>query len=372
MPPVEEDELISSWLGRTARFYGMSVSDLFDGNGVDRSISDLAAIDVGLPRAVIRPIARLLNITVDGLAKHTIAVAYPWAIGLLARESYGGTFDHDAPLRPAVCPLCLDQQRATRGFSWLRSEWVLAWRTMCSRHSIRLIEGGSETVHPAWQGFFGRHHCIQQATCPAMPNGETQRPQILPAYRSGATEAVDSRLLQIQDVLVTNAAVGKNRNSAAEDDISIVVGDVLWALTRVDRGWPDRLAYEEFALPQFDSDWHIARRRRLGPTDYTRLGVFVRHAMMAAAVVLADDPDRCPRVAGPGFSTFSELMRLLGILTVVDANELRTRSARWPARFARRIVPGLTPELRRRAGRPSLQSTGYFRLLPLSLRFTGN
>jgi hypothetical protein len=141
---------------------------------------------------------------------------------------------------------------------------------------------------------------------------------------------MNARLLHIQNAFAANATLGKKLNRGAENDIVMVVGDVLWALTRADRGWPDRPAYEEFALPQFDSDWHIARRRRVGPTDYPHLGVFVRHAMMAAAVALADDPDWCPRLIGPRVSRLSELGRLLDILTVSDADELRSRSAQWP------------------------------------------
>ena len=32
----------------------------------------------------------------------------------------------------------------------------------------------------------------------------------------------------------------------------IMFGDMLWALTRVDRGWHDRLVYEEYVPPQYD------------------------------------------------------------------------------------------------------------------------
>jgi hypothetical protein len=55
----------------------------------------------------------------------------------------------NAPLRLSICPRCLDQQRTTRDFSWLRSEWVLIWRTMCGHHAVRLIEGDYQTVQQA-------------------------------------------------------------------------------------------------------------------------------------------------------------------------------------------------------------------------------
>jgi len=47
VPPSEEDELISSWLARVARFYGYSVADLLDESDLDIRTIDLAAIDIG-------------------------------------------------------------------------------------------------------------------------------------------------------------------------------------------------------------------------------------------------------------------------------------------------------------------------------------
>jgi hypothetical protein len=329
VPPAEDDELISSWVTRIAGFYGQSVSDLFSQNGVDRSIADLAAIDMGRPRTAIKPLARLLNITVDGLAEHTISSAHPWASELVTRESFGAAPDHHAPLRPAVCPRCLEQQRATRGFSWLRREWVLAWRTMCRRHASRLIEGVDETVHPAWQDFFRRHKAVQLATCPGTLDVRAHFPR--PSAREAEfINALNARLADVQNALIAEAALGKSHLGSTKDRRTGMARDLLWALTRVDRGWPDRPVYESFALPQFDSAWHIARRRQIGPVDYSCLGVHVRHAIMAAAVALAVDPDLYPSLLGPNLSRLSELGRLLAILRPADADELRKRSAAWP------------------------------------------
>ena len=77
MPPCEEDELISSWLARVARFYGHSLADLFDESGLDPSRIDLAVIDIGPARAPLAPVASLLNLTVNSLASRTIASAFP-------------------------------------------------------------------------------------------------------------------------------------------------------------------------------------------------------------------------------------------------------------------------------------------------------
>ena len=86
MPPYEEDELISSWLDRVARFCGFSVDALLSENGLDPSKVDLAAIDIGLRCARFAPLANLLNTSVSALADRTIASAYPWATNFLARD----------------------------------------------------------------------------------------------------------------------------------------------------------------------------------------------------------------------------------------------------------------------------------------------
>lgn len=329
MPPIEDDELISSWLARIASFYGHSVSDLISQNGVDRS-TDLAAIDLGRPRAAIKPLARLLNITVDRLGERTISSAHPWASELIARESFGVASDLNVPLRPAVCPRCLEQQRVTRGFSWLRREWVLAWRTMCCHHATRLIEGVDETIHPAWQDFFRRHQGVQLVTCPGTLDVRAHFPPTPPARGAELIDALNARLVDVQDAMVADAALGKGRVGGTKNRRTRMVRDLLWVLTRVDRGWFDRPVYESFALPQFDSAWHIARRRRIGPVDYPRLGVDVRHAIMAAAIALTVDPDLYPKLVGSNLSRLGELGRLLAILRQEDAVELRKRSAEWP------------------------------------------
>src|SRR5208283_1545850 len=77
VPPCEEDELISSWLARVARFYGYSVADLLDESGLDIKTIDLAAIDIGLTRAPIGLLANMLNLSAELLAAHTIKSALP-------------------------------------------------------------------------------------------------------------------------------------------------------------------------------------------------------------------------------------------------------------------------------------------------------
>jgi hypothetical protein len=331
VPPIEEDELISSWLARVARFYGHSVFDLLDENGLDSRKVDLSAVDIGLTEEPLAPLAGLLNAPVSTLAEHTIASAYPWAVNGVARECGDFSFGTAPPLRPAVCPWCLEEQKSTRGFSWLRREWVIAGRTMCSRHGIRLIEGGEAAVGPRWEDFFKRHPRVQQATCAGSVTS-TIFQWVVPKSSTNPIERLNERLLQVQNIL---AADPKRKDGVGDDAImlALMIDDVLWALTRADRAFPERLVYEAFALQVFESDWHLVRRRSIAPADYTRFGVRVRHSMMASAAAVAGDENSLFGLCLPRFRSHNEIAFLLSILTKPDANELVLRSGRWPERL---------------------------------------
>ena len=245
MPPYEEDELISSWLDRVARFCGFSVDALLSENGLDPSKVDLAAIDIGLRCARFAPLANLLNTSVSALADRTIASAYPWATNFLARDWGFPLFGSTASLRAAACSWCLEQQRLNSGFSWLRREWVLACRTICPQHGVRLIEGGDAAIAPGWDDFFRSHPWVQQATC-AGPLISTPFQWAAPRQSAGPIEQMNERLLQIQNILAADPNAGSK--SAADDGpkLALVIRDILWALTRADRAFPKQIT---FALP---------------------------------------------------------------------------------------------------------------------------
>ncbi len=331
VPPCEEGELISSWLARVARFYGYSVADLLDDRGLDIRTIDLAAIDIGLTCAPIAMLANLLNISSELLSTHTIKSALPWAVDVLVHEAGRAPFGATPALRAATCPWCLELQRVNRGFSWIRMEWVLAWRTICPRHGVLLREAAEVPIAPAWEDFFRRHPRVQQATC----SGSSRAAQgeffaSPPPPCAGEIIHVNASLLQIQNVL---AADPRSRREAIAGDpvqLGVMVGDLLWALTRSDKAFPERIAYEAFALQAFDSDWHIARRRSDVPADFTRFGVMVRHSFMASAEIIAVGANPSSPLCLPRTRSYNELAFLLSILTTPDAGELIGRSSRWP------------------------------------------
>ena len=280
--------------------------------------------------APIGLLANLLNISVELLAAHTVKSALPWAVNGLAQETGSGPFGATPPHRAAICPWCLELQRIDRGFSWLRREWVLAWRTICPRHGVRLRESGDEPVAPTWQEFFRRHPRVQQATCSGSIRALQNEFSASSPPDAGETMQLNRSLLQIQNVLAANPKSGREAPAEDEVRVALMVGDILWALTRPDRAFPERIAYEAFALQAFDSDWHLARRRSSVPADYTRFGVIVRHSMMASAEIIAVGANPRSPLCLPRTRSQNELAFLLSILTSPDAEELVGRSSRWP------------------------------------------
>jgi hypothetical protein len=172
VPPIEEDELISSCGFRTAHFYGQPIAMFTRGNGITKQI-DLAKVDVGRPLTALKPVASLLGPTSAQLASYTTILAdYPWVSHLVAREAAAPGIWSRSQLHCAACPHCLEQQRLNRGVSWLRREWVLAPRTVCPVHCARLVEVPiGHVVHPVWADFLRGHQQSGQPICAIGPDG---------------------------------------------------------------------------------------------------------------------------------------------------------------------------------------------------------
>jgi hypothetical protein len=170
VPPPGEDELISSWLDRTARFYGQPLQALLGRIAPSGKHIDLAAVDLGRPRTALSPVAELLGLSLNGLLPHTMAAAYPWAGELVAAGAARPDGFGRPRLRYAACPHCLEQQRADRGTCYLRRAWVLAPRTVCSVHHVTLLEGQpGALLHPVLAACLRRHQPSDQPLCHLPP-----------------------------------------------------------------------------------------------------------------------------------------------------------------------------------------------------------
>jgi hypothetical protein len=157
--------LISSWLDRTAHFYGLPIAAIIR-SGTDAKQLDLANVDVGRPLTALKPVALLLGLTPAQLASYTILSAYPGISHLAAREAAAPGSWYRPQLHYAACPHCLERQRLNRGVSWLRREWVLAPRTVCAVHCVGLVEVQvGHVVHPVWADFLRGHQQSGQPIC---------------------------------------------------------------------------------------------------------------------------------------------------------------------------------------------------------------
>ena len=203
-------------------------------------------------------------------------------------------------LHNAACPHCLEQQRITSRVSWLRRVWVLSPMTVCPTHSVRLVEAGlGRLAHPTWSAFSHRH---RQAILPECSMGAATGSVVFEGLQdeNESTTAFCGHMANVQAHISANAA----RNTEAlpnsvDGHTAIVVADLIWAFTRADRHYPDRLVYEAFASPAMDNPWHMARRRLSGPAEFSTLPLEERHILLATATVTAVARDLKSRTFQP-------------------------------------------------------------------------
>lgn len=329
VPAAEDDELISSWLARTAQFYGRPLRALLADGSRQPSPIDLAGIDLGVTRHALTPVARLLGLDLDLLSQHTIAAGYPWAMNLVAQTASLPGAERPPRLRYAACSHCLEQQRAERGFSWLRREWIFAPRTVCKSHGVLLSEVDAGAVaHPTWVGFLRRHGGSAQTLHEAASGGlgEVELPDGPPP-----SSGLLCRIAALQTAMLALRAGGPTGDEPDTlGQMATVLSDLVWAFTRRDAIHGDRLVYEAFASDRLNSAWQIARHRRADPVEFRRLHLDERHRMLVTAVVLMGPTAlRDAFYSGP-CTTHPNVDALDGRLGPSDRKEFAARRAKWP------------------------------------------
>lgn len=333
IPPPEEDELISSWLDRIARFYGTPTWELF-GLIRGKTTVSLYAVDLGISDAALSLIAKRLGITNMQLFIRTIAGSYPWAVDHVARDSLMSTRRYPPRMRYAACPICLEHQKASRGFSWLRREWVLSLRTICRLHHIDLLEGDAGSiVHPAWSDFARVHRCAQQATSATQRAGAAT---LAPQEPCSSTLVSDFQrtIGTVEGTMLQLLARGKKRrmtanNRNADEEFALRVKDLVWAFTRSDALYGDRIVYDAVACDRLDDSWHKSRRRHPGPLDFNRLPIGFRHLLVATAILLAGPRLRLEAFYGFATNLEDNLAVISQRLSSLDRHHLARRQARW-------------------------------------------
>ena len=331
--PPEEDELISSWLDRIARFYGIPASELF-GLTRGKAMISLYAVDLGMSEPALSLIAKRLGITNKQLSIHTIAGAYPWAVSLIACNAHKPIRGHPPRIRYAACPICLEHQRAERGFSWLRREWILAARTICPLHNAFLLEGDAGSiVHPAWSDFTRVHRNVQQATSPC-PRSSTITSALPRPRNSTSVTEFEQTIAAVEGTMLLMLARGtgtgrKVRPRDADEEVALRVLDLLWAFTRSDDFCGDRIVYDAIACDRLDDAWHISRRRHAGPLDFNRLSVKFRHLLVVTATLLVGPRPQLEAFYGYATSLEHKLGLISQRLGASDRQDLAQRQTTW-------------------------------------------
>ena len=333
VPPPEEDELISSWLDRVARLYGTPTWELF-GLMRGKTTVSLYAVDLGTSEPALNLIAKRLGITNMQLFIHTISGVYPRAVDLVARDPYKSTRRYPQRLRYAACPICLEHQKVSRGFSWLRREWVLAARTICQVHKECLLEGDvGSIVHPAWSDFTRVHRNVQQATSP-IPRSTTST-SALPEFCSSTSISDFQRMIAtVEGTMLQLLARRKGtsrglRPRNAEEELALRVKDLIWAFTRSDDLCGDRIVYDAVACDRIDDAYHISRRRHPGPLDFNRLPIGFRHLLIVTATLLAGPRLQLEAFYGYPTSLEDNLAVISRRLGALDRQDLARRQKRW-------------------------------------------
>lgn len=319
----------------TARFYGRPAQALMAEAGTARRPADLSGVDLGVSRAALAPVAELLGADVERLASHTIAAAHPWATGLVAKTLADRNGRGGPRLRYAARPHCLEQQRAERGASWLRRAWVPAPRTVCPVHHVAMTEGQpGAAARPAWSGSLRLHRRCDVPVCAVAQDSSGP---VRPARRlpdDGPAGLLHRGMAAVQDGILALAARGQGslRSEVAAEGRAVVAADLVWAFTRADRHFPDRLIHEAFSSDLLDDAWRLARRRRPGPVGFAALHVDQRHLLLSTASVRAGPPAlRRAFRSAPG-GRRDDLATLHHRLRGADRTDLAEPRKRWPDR----------------------------------------
>ncbi len=333
VPQPEEDELISSWLDRIARFYGSPAWELF-GLTRGKTMVSLYVVDLGTSEPVLGLIATRLGITNRQLAIHTIAGAYPWAVDFVARYPCKPNRRYLQRIRYAACPTCLEHQKVERGFSWLRREWVLAARTVCPLHHDFLLAGDlGSIVHPAWSDFTRVHRNVQQATAPA-PRSSTITSALPGSCSSTSDSEFRQKIARVEGTMLLLFARRRGTGRAlrprdADEECALRVMDLIWAFTRSDDLCGDRIVYDAVACDRLDGAWHISRRRHPGPLDFNRLSVKFRHLLVVTALLLVGPRPQLEAFYGYATSLEDELAVISRRLGASNRHGFAQRKSKW-------------------------------------------
>jgi hypothetical protein len=157
VPPLFEDELLSSWILRTGSYYQVGeewIKLLAEktGHGSCSPGVVLGAFDVSPSDDMLQILSGYTGYDSDFLRRHTLAAAFPQ----YRDQHFACLSGHEhlpARSRPGYCPQCLDEMDGEPTGMYLRQDWALARLTMCRRHGgpLRPLPGGLRPDDALWR-----------------------------------------------------------------------------------------------------------------------------------------------------------------------------------------------------------------------------
>lgn len=183
VPPLQPDELLSSWVLRIGAYYGLGwewpklIMDGLAPHLDNPLVRDRAAffLDIKPPSAALERLAGFTGYTIDHLRGHTlVAVSRPEVAWHYA--GIRSTWGDSCPSSPAYCVGCLaEMMKDNPAGMYLRRSWASTYRTVCPRHLIGLKDFGwigNATPRFEWRPA-GRTHLripgteVEWPVCPA-------------------------------------------------------------------------------------------------------------------------------------------------------------------------------------------------------------
>lgn len=230
---LQRNELLYSWLARTAGVYGLSPSELLPETETFELTSRL--VYEASPH-ILKSLAARSGISVRVLAKRTLAGANPtwpssWWLGHLGCQ----TRPLEVP-EPSlqVCPRCVaDDARSRDGIQFLRLRWQCSATTICQRHLVPLEKACVHCHSTAWpiseRVAFHRYRfvCVNCGSMQEEEDGE---------FMADAGEGAVKLLARFENQLLralANCAIDWCWiGHAAAKEFLQLVEDLLWAMTR--------------------------------------------------------------------------------------------------------------------------------------------
>ncbi len=354
VPPAQQDELPSSWLGRLLGVYRLYLQDV---NHFLRSCPDvgrvdfltLRALDVAPPDRVLRAASALAAANPDEIGALSLAARYPhcplhwfstdpvqpvpgpWTPPGLCCANYGAI--------AACCPDCLRDDRGVGRVAYIRAGWAVITETICPLHRCSLRKRCPGCGWVCKDYAFPHAAGVWRPCCDAcglscdavpgdtMPTSPALGVEFLLSFEASLGAAIRGRH-------VHRRWIGSRCGVA----LLRLVSDLGWAFMRTVDGAED-LAIERLQAPQFPFCGRTEEKGECADAQLAHLPVESRRAVFAAIAAMLRP--NLTRQIWPDARAFQgdPLRDLLACLQPEDHSALLSRAQGWPHSVRARVAP---------------------------------